>query len=80
MSNIGTLSVIGLIAIVLALLAWVLVVVRAQRDPIQTKKFRGKLKRGPVSGGAIRGDPGQNILTGEAPRQDGPPRNGPMDL
>jgi hypothetical protein len=80
MSNIGVLSVLGLIVIVLALLGWVLMIVRAQRDPVQTKRPRGKLKRGPVSGGAIRGEPGQNILTGEAPRQDEPPRNSPMDL
>jgi hypothetical protein len=37
---------------------------------VQTHRAGGKLKRGPVSGGAIRGDPGQNILTGEAPTQE----------
>jgi hypothetical protein len=79
-SGIGVLGVIGLIVIVLALLGWVVMIIRAQRDPVQTKEPRGKLKRGPVSGGAIRGDPGQSILTGEAPRQDEPPRNSPMDL
>jgi hypothetical protein len=80
MSSIGILGVIGLIVIVLALLAWLFVMVRADRDPVQNKNPGGKLKRGPVSGGAIRGDPGQNILTGEAPRQDERPRNGPLDL
>jgi hypothetical protein len=80
MTGIGILGVIALIVIVLALLGWIFIVARADRDPVQTKDPGGKLKRGPVSGGAIRGDPGQNILTGEAPRQDEPPRNGPMDL
>jgi hypothetical protein len=69
MSNIGILGVIGLIVIVIALLGWIFVIIRAARDPVQTKDSGGKLKRGPVSGGAIRGDPGQNILTGEAPQQ-----------
>lgn len=81
MSGIGTLGVIGLIVIVLALLAWIFMVVRANQRPMETKDPGGKLKRGPVSGGAIHGDPGQNILTGEAPRQDdSAPRNSPMDL
>jgi hypothetical protein len=79
-SSIGILGVIGLIVIVLALLAWLFVMVRADHDPVQNKNPGGKLKRGPVSGGAIRGDPGQNILTGEAPRQDEQRRNGPLDL
>jgi hypothetical protein len=80
MSSIGILGVVALVVIVLALLTWVFAVARAGRDPVQNKKPGGKLKRGPVSGGAIRGDPGQNILTGEAPRQDERPRNGPLDL
>jgi hypothetical protein len=80
MSGIGVLSVIGLVVIVLALLVWIFMILRADRDPMQGKTPRGKLKRGPVSGGAIRGDPGQNILTGDAPRTDESPRNGPLDL
>lgn len=80
MSSIGTLGVIGLIVIVLALLVWIFMLVRADRDPIQSKEPGGKLKRGPVSGGAIHGDPGQNILTGEAPRQEEARKNSPMDL
>jgi hypothetical protein len=80
MSSIGILGVVALVLIVLALLTWVFAVGRAGRDPVQNKKPGGKLKRGPVSGGAIRGDPGQNILTGEAPRQDEQRRNGPLDL
>lgn len=80
MTGLGTLGVIALIVIVLALLVWILILVRADRDPIQNKHDPGKLKRGPVSGGAIRGDPGQDILTGDAPRQDDPPKNGPLDL
>jgi hypothetical protein len=80
MSSIGILGVVALVVIVLALLTWVFAVARAGRDPVQNKKPGGKLKRGPVSGGAIRGDPGQNILTGEAPRQDEQRRNGPLDL
>jgi hypothetical protein len=78
-SDIGVWSVVGLIVIVLAMLGWIVAIVRAQRDPVQTKERRGKLKRGPVSGGAIRGDPGQNTLTGEAPRQDEPSRDSPTD-
>jgi hypothetical protein len=80
MTSIGILGVIGLIVIVLALLGWMLMIIRADRDPVQTKDAGGKLKRGPVSGGVIRGDPGQNILTGEAPRQDEPSKNSPLDL
>lgn len=80
MSSIGTLGVIGLIVIVLALLVWIFMLVRADRDPIQNKESGGKLKRGPVSGGAIHGDPGQNILTGEAPCQEESRKNSPMDL
>jgi hypothetical protein len=80
MSGIGVLGIVGMIVIVIALAGWIFAVVRANRDPMQTKGRRGKLKRGPVSGGAIRGDPGQNILTGEAPRQEEPPRKGPLDL
>jgi hypothetical protein len=77
MSNIGILSVIGLFVIVIALIAWVVVLIHANRHPAQTTEPGGELKRGPVSGGAIRADPGQNILTGEAPRQDDPAENEP---
>jgi hypothetical protein len=80
MSSIGALGVIALIVIVLALLVWIFMLYRADRDPIQNKKPGGKLKRGPVSGGAIHGDPGQNILTGEASRQEESRKNSPMDL
>ena len=80
MSSIGVLGVIALIVIVLALVVWIYMLVRANHDPIQNKEPGGKLKRGPVSGGAIHGDPGQNILTGEAPRQEEPRKNSPMDL
>jgi hypothetical protein len=79
MTGIGILGVIGLGVIVVALLAWIIALIRADREPVQAKD-PGKLKRGAVSGGAIRGEPGQNILTGEAPRQDERPRNSPMDL
>jgi hypothetical protein len=54
---------------------WIVVIVRADHDPVRTHRAGGKLKRGPVSGGAIRGDPGQNILTGEAPTQEEPSKN-----
>ena len=80
MSAIGTLGVIALTVIVLALVLWIMMVVRANRDPVQTRDPGGKPKRGPVSGGVIRGDPGQGILTGEAPREDEPRRNSPLDL
>ncbi|GLY77659.1 hypothetical protein [Actinoallomurus iriomotensis] len=72
MSNIGILAVIGLILIVIVLIGWIFMTVRANRHPMKSKDPGGRLKRGPVSGGAIHGDPGQNILTGEAPRQDAP--------
>ena len=82
MTNIGTLGVIGLCVIVLGLAVWIWMTVRAGRDPVQTRHPDEKLKRGPVSGGAIHGDPGQSILTGEAPRkeEDEPPKTGPLDL
>jgi hypothetical protein len=79
MSNIGVLGVVGLVIIVIALLGWILIVVRAARHADPADPSAGDLKRGPVSGGAIHGDPGQNILTGEAPRQDEPRENGPAD-
>jgi hypothetical protein len=79
-SGIGVLGIIALAVVVIALAVWVFAVVRADRDPVQTRDPGGRLKRGPASGGAIRGDPGQNILTGEAPREDDPPRNSPLDL
>lgn len=72
MSGIGILAVIGLIVIVIVLFGWIFMIVRASRHPMKVKDPGGRLKRGPVSGGAIHGDPGQNILTGEAPRQDAP--------
>jgi hypothetical protein len=80
MTNIGTLGVVALIVVVLALLGWILMIVWADRHPTRAKRHGGKLKRGPVSGGVIHGDPGQDILTGEAPRQDEPRKNGPLDL
>jgi hypothetical protein len=72
MSGIGALGIVALIVIVLALVGWIVMIARADHDPVQTHRAGGKLKRGPVSGGAIRGDPGQNILTGEAPTQEEP--------
>jgi hypothetical protein len=80
MSNIGTVGIVALVVIVVALLVWIVMTIRADRISVKDKKNDGKLKRGPVSGGAIHGDPGQSILTGEAPRQDEPRRNGPLDL
>lgn len=80
MTTIGTLGTIGLIVIVLALFGWIFMIVYAKKDPRQNKKRQGEPKRGPVSGGVIRGDPGQNILTGEAPQEDERPKNGPLDL
>jgi hypothetical protein len=79
MTNIGTLGVVALVVVVLALLGWILMIVRADRHPMPTKNPGGRLKRGPVSGGVIHGDPGQEILTGEAPRQDEPRKEGPQD-
>lgn len=75
MTNIGMFGLIALFVIVIALLGWIWMTVRANNDPIQTKHPDDRLKRGPVSGGAIHGDPGQSILTGEAPRQDEPDRD-----
>jgi hypothetical protein len=72
LTGIGTLGIFGLIVIVFALVAWIFVVVRAGWNPTQTADSGGKLERGPVPGGAVRGDPGQSILTGQAPRQDDP--------
>jgi hypothetical protein len=71
-SNIGILAVLGLVLIVLVLVGWIFMTVRASRHPMKSRNPGGRLRRGPVSGGAIHGDPGQNILTGEAPRQDAP--------
>lgn len=79
MSNFGIFGIIAVIVIVLALIGWIYLILRAQRDPEQSKHAHGKLKRGPVSGGAIRGDPGQNILTGEAPQMNEPRQDRPPD-
>jgi hypothetical protein len=75
MSDIGIVGVVGLVVIVLVLVASRYAILRAKGDPVQTDEPGGKLKRGPVSGGAIRGEPGQRNLTGEAPRQDDPSRD-----
>ena len=68
MSGLGMFGVFAVATVVLVVC--VLMILRAGRDPAQTKSDPGELKRGPVSGGAIRGDAGQVGLTGEAPRQD----------
>jgi hypothetical protein len=78
MTRIGTLAVIGLVLVVLVLVAWIVSLIRADRTPI--KKTDEKPARGPVSGGVIEGDPGQSILTGEAPQEDEPKKRGPLDL
>jgi hypothetical protein len=70
MTNIGIFGIVALFVIVIALLGWIWMTVRANNDPVQSKHPDDRLKRGPVSGGAIHGDPGQSILTGDAPRQD----------
>jgi hypothetical protein len=70
MSHIGVLSIIGLIVIMMALFVWIFMTLRASAKPALGDRSGEKLKRGPVSGGVIHGDPGQSILTGEAPRQD----------
>ena len=84
MSGIGVLAVIGLIVIVIVLLFWVFMTVRANRNPTVNEHPDENLKRGPVSGGVIRGDPGQNSLTGEAhevkPRREENRGHGPLDL
>jgi hypothetical protein len=70
MSRIGPLGVAGLIVIVLALVLWIVMTIRAQRNPILPKVHDEQPPRGPISGGVMRGDPGQVIPTGEAPRYD----------
>jgi hypothetical protein len=91
MTRIGPLGVVGLIVIVLALVLWIVMTIQAQRNPTLPKVHDEQPPRGPVSGGVMRGDPGQVIPTGDAPRQDEeareaeePPegeggRNGPLD-
>jgi hypothetical protein len=73
MTHIGVLGVTGLVLIMIALGVWLFMTMRASRNPAQNRDDGGKLKRGPVSGGVIHGDPGQSMLTGEAPRQDEQP-------
>lgn len=87
MSRIGPLAVVGLIVIVVVLVLWIAMLIRARRDPSLKSDVEGKPPpRGPVSGGVMRGDPGQVIPTGEvAPEEfdrDEPKRHGtsPMDL
>jgi hypothetical protein len=91
MSRIGILGIVGLILIVLVLVLWIVMVIRARRNPAMTKAPEEHLPRGPVSGGVMRGDPGQVIPTGEAPRYEEKPApdeprehgrggNGPLDL
>jgi hypothetical protein len=70
MSHIGVLSVIGLFVIVLALFGWIFMTLRASTKPVLGDRNGEKLKRGPVEGGVIQGDPGQSMLTGEAPRHE----------
>jgi hypothetical protein len=70
MSNIGVLAVIGLIVIVLALVAWIGVTIRASRNPTLSGA-RGKgTKRGENTGGVVHGSPAQVNRRDEAPRSD----------
>jgi hypothetical protein len=69
-THIGVIGTVGIILAVVALAMWIYMIMRAKRHPARRTGEADKLKRGPVSGGAIHGDPGQNILTGEADRID----------
>jgi hypothetical protein len=71
MSGVGTLGIGGLIVIVVALVLWIAMVTRAGDRPAKTSSEEPA--RGPVSGGVMRGDPGQVNPTGEAPRMDEEP-------
>jgi hypothetical protein len=76
------LMIIGIVVIsVLVLLAWIIMTVRSDHSTILTRPPGEPAKpchdlpdRGLVMGGWIRGDPGQVILTGEAPRYAEAPR------
>jgi hypothetical protein len=76
------LMIIGIVVIsVLALLAWIIMTVRSDHSTILTrppgeppKPCHDQPDRGLAMGGWIRGDPGQVILTGEAPRYAEAPR------
>jgi hypothetical protein len=84
MSRIGVLEVVGLVLIVLALVLWIVMLVRARHDPSVKSAVRGQPPpRGPVSGGVMRGDPGQVIPTGEAAPSEESERgrgSSPLDL
>jgi hypothetical protein len=69
-THIGVIGTVGIILAIVALGVWILMIMRARRHPDGRRRDAEKLKRGPVSGGAIHGDPGQSILTGEADRID----------
>lgn len=73
MTGISGWAVVGLIVIFFALLLWIVLMVRAQKKP-DLSRHPGELpKRGDVSGGVIRGDPGQGNSRHVAPRMDDPP-------
>lgn len=70
MSGIGTLAVLGLVLIVLVLMVWIGMTIRAAREPSLSKERGEPAKRGEVSGGVIEGSPAQLNRRDEAPRAD----------
>jgi hypothetical protein len=84
MSHIGVFGAVGLIVIVLVLFLWIGMLLRARRNPSLKSRVEGRPPpRGPVSGGVMRGDPGQVIPTGEVtPEESETERrgSGPLDL
>jgi hypothetical protein len=70
LSNIGVLAVIGLIVIILALVGWIAMTVRASRNPTLSGARDKGNKRGDNTGGVVHGSPAQQNRRDEAPRTD----------
>jgi hypothetical protein len=76
MSHVSVFGIVGLVVIVLVLVLRFAMLLRARRAPSSTRSK--PLPRGPVSGGVIRGDPGQKTSTRE-PAEPEEERRGPSD-
>jgi hypothetical protein len=73
MSRIDLFGVVGLVLIVLMMVLWIVMTVHTRRSPCPKAMEDDQPPRGQVSGGVMRGDPGQVILTGEAETYDAKP-------
>lgn len=73
MTQVGIFGIVGLAVVVVAMVLWFTLTVRANRRRMVPREIPDQQPpRGPVMGGQQRGDPGQKIPTRDEPepRQD----------